>query len=271
MSGSTNTIETPARRLSGRRKLAVLTAAAVAALGLSGLGTTAAVADSAAVTNINGDYTVPQGGQWTFEATDFDPYGTLDVYLDSTSGTSLRTYDLDGSGDAGTTPPDYTRVPIASGVSTGSHTLYFVDDLLTTVPVSITVTTPAAVSVSSSSSGTVGGNITVSGSGWITTNPSGSAIVALKIEDATNTAITYNHISGYATPGTSNLTVWLIVNADSSGNFSATVHLPDGGSTGTYGSSPTFGSGAYKIQALAGSLQTGDRSGSTLSNTLTIP
>ncbi len=267
------TTEAPARRR-WQRRLAALAIATVATAGFA-VSADAALADSAAITNANGDYSAPQGGQWTFEATDFAAGGTLDVYLDSASGPLLRSYDLDANGDAGTVPPDYTRVPLSSKttdagyVSVGTHTLYFVDSDLTTVTRAISVTTPDTVSVTSATTATVGGTLSVSGSGWITTDASGSALVALKIIDSTNTATSINHLSGYPASGTTNLTIWVLVHPDSSGNFTATIQLPSG-TSGANGSSPAFTSGTYYIQALAGSLQTGDKAGSAQGPVFTV-
>ncbi|MDR1443135.1 MAG: hypothetical protein LBJ02_12305 [Bifidobacteriaceae bacterium] len=259
-------------RHSWRRGAASLGIAAVAVLSLGTAPAVGTVTDDPSVTNINNDYTVPQGGQWTFQATGFASDGTLSVYLDNPDGTLLRTYALDAEGDAGTVPPDYTRVPIASTVAAGDYTLVFEDNEFNEVQVPITVTVPAAVTVSSGATATVGGDLTVTGSGWLTTDPDKGAQVALKIESATDSAVTYNHLTGEAVPGSNdNLTIWVIVEADENGDFSVDVDLPDGTNAGEYGSNPVFGSGDYKIRALAGSLNPPfDRAGVALGNVFTV-
>jgi hypothetical protein len=243
-------------------------------LGFVGLGSQVAQADdSPSVTNVNLDYTAPQGGQWTFQATGFAEGGTLDVFLDSEDGELLRSYQLDGNGDAGITPPDYTRVPLpAALVDVDDHVLYFVDNDFNVVEVPIEVTAPAAVTVTTASSGIIGGSLTVSGAGWVTTSPlTDSAIVALKIEQASDSSVTYNHISGYPADGdiSLNLTIWAYARPDANGDFSVTITLPSG-TTGADGSNPEFEEGSYRVRALAGSLQTGDRAGVALSAVFTV-
>ncbi|MDR1213456.1 MAG: hypothetical protein LBK54_05130 [Propionibacteriaceae bacterium] len=269
----------PSQRSWWRQAVAIL-AAGLMGLGFIGLGSPAAQADDPTclpdepcVTNVNDDYTAPQGGQWTFEATGFDPEGTLYVYLGDDTGPLLRSYPLDENGDTGTVAPDYTRVPIAVSnfPTTGEYELYFIDSAFTELYVPITVTTPASVTVTTASSGVTGGSLTVTGSGWTTTNVSASAIVALKIEQASDSSVTYNHLPGYpADPDISaNLTIWAYARPDANGDFSITITLPSG-TTGANGSNPEFGTGSYRVRALAGSLQTGDRAGVALSAVFTV-
>lgn len=91
----------------------------------------------------------------------------------------------------------------------------------------------------------VGGQITVKGTGW--THPDGTgSVVAIKLDDGRI----------QRADGTGD--VWQTIEADELGNFTATVTLPNGGTTGAGGSKPAYEPGEHSLRFLTGSLKPGD-------------
>jgi hypothetical protein len=140
--------------------------------------------------------------------------------------------------------------------------------------VGIEVVAAAPVSVSAPATGAVEGTLVVSGSGWITTDVSESAVVALKIELAADSSVTINHVTGKPAviSFSGNLSRWAYARANLDGDVSVEILLPDGTSTpdAELSSNPAFTAGEYKIRALAGSIQGTDRAGVALSQSVTI-
>lgn len=221
MSDNTNTIEAPARRTSGRRKLAVILATALAVFGLSSVGATAAFA-TGAVVNPMGNYSVPSGGLFTFSGTGFSADDDVTVKLHS-SGTVLGTFVVGDSSTSGSnaapyydgrvitdwsTPDARTGVVIPQGTSATSNQLDFYTTTGGTVTpeatVAITVTAnPYTVSVTNTSSG---GTKSVQVTNTNTWAP--GVLVTVKLDFET----------GYQKQ----------FNADGSGNFNESVTLPSG-------------------------------------------
>ncbi|MEJ4098474.1 hypothetical protein [Corynebacterium bovis] len=95
------------------------------------------------------------------------------------------------------------------------------------------------------------GRLRVSGTGWC--NPThGGATIALKIDDGAFSRLPETKVHD-------NLTVWQIVKADLSGNWSVDIDLPDGTTAGPRGSNPALPPpGEHWIRILSGSLQQDD-------------
>ncbi|MCX7543697.1 hypothetical protein OS128_12355 [Corynebacterium sp. P5848] len=97
-----------------------------------------------------------------------------------------------------------------------------------------------------------GGTLKISGTGFCHPTDGGSKI-AIKIDDGL-----YKHVSGHKVHD--NDTIWAIVQADDhTGDFTIDLTLPDGTTSGPYGSDPAFTTGAHTIRILTGTLKEGDK------------
>ncbi len=108
-----------------------------------------------------------------------------------------------------------------------------------------TPTIPGGASVSVKGDPTVGGKITLVGKGWTTADGKSGSIIGIKLDDG-------------ATTKTDGTDVWQVIEAKADGTFSATVVLPNGSTTGSYGSKPAYQPGAHSLRLLTGVLKTGD-------------
>ena len=259
---STATAEPRAHR-SFRARATALIVATIAAAGITLGGAVPAFA-AADVTNPTSDYTVQKGGLWTFVATGFNANKTVTIKLDGTTplteGIGTRT--TDGSGNLTGT----TRVKIPAGTSTGAHTLVFTDNgsPVASKTVNISVQAAPAATVTVAATGTRGNSFSISGSGWSHPTLASGSRIAIKIDEGA-----YSRVSGILN---GNATIWAIVDADVDGNFSTTITLPSGGTSGTHGSSPAFPTGDHTLRFLSGSLHPGggDQPRTVLSSTFNV-
>lgn len=92
---------------------------------------------------------------------------------------------------------------------------------------------------------TIGGTITLRGTGWKTEDGKSGSKIAIKLDDG-------------AISKTDGNDVWQIVDANADGTLSAKVTLPNGTTTGAGGSNPAYTVGAHSLRLLTGSLKSGD-------------
>jgi hypothetical protein len=122
---------------------------------------------------------------------------------------------------------------------------------------SATCTGTVAVSLPTSSA-SLGGTITVEGSGWC--HPAGGgSVIGLKIDAG---AISHLDTSVHA-----NKTIWAIVDAEADGTFSAQIQLPDGTAAT---SAPALDTGQHTFTLLSGSLKSGDAARSLQTQPFTV-
>ena len=121
----------------------------------------------------------------------------------------------------------------------------------------------ATASVEVAASVRLGGKLRVTGAGFGHPTDGGSR-VAIKIDEGA-----YARVSGILN---GNATIWAIVDADVDGNFSTTITLPSGATSGTHGSSPAFPTGSHSLRFLSGSLHPGggDQPRTVLSSTFNV-
>ena len=112
----------------------------------------------------------------------------------------------------------------------------------TTSPTS-SPTTPGQATATVEGTPTIGGTITLKGTGWKHPDGTGSKI-AVKLDDG-----------NIRTPAGAD--VWQTIDANNDGTFTAQIKLPNG-TTGAGGSNPAYTTGAHVIRLLTGSLKPGD-------------
>lgn len=93
---------------------------------------------------------------------------------------------------------------------------------------------------------TMGGKVTISGTGWTTQDGSSGSIIAVKIDDGA-----YNRLPGDTVD--TKPSVWAIIKAGDNGSFSTTITLPTAAN-----SAPAFAPGTHWLRFLTGSLKSGD-------------
>lgn len=112
-----------------------------------------------------------------------------------------------------------------------------------TITPTATPTTPAATATVEGTP-TLGGTITLRGTGWKTQDGTSGSRIAVKLDDG-------------QIRKTDGVDVWQVIDVADDGTFSAQITLPNG-TTGAGGSDPAYTTGAHWLRLLTGSLKTGD-------------
>lgn len=175
------------------------------------------------------------------EAGDFDI--VIDLPEGLLAGQELTVRFQSGLFAAGDTQRTLTTAPLVVGG------VPFAGGEEETLPTCVPSSPEPVVIVAESAS--IGGTLSVSGTGWCHPGEAGGGSrIAIKIDEGQ-----YKHLTGDVH---SNLTIWAIVDADhETGDWTTELQLPDGtGST----SVPAFVEGSHTLRLLTGSLKDGDAS-----------
>ncbi len=115
----------------------------------------------------------------------------------------------------------------------------------TLTPTPTPTPTPDGATVQVKGKATVGGKITLVGKGWKTEDGKSGSKIAVKLDDG-------------AIKKTDGSDVWQVIDAKADGTFAATLILPNGKTTGSYGSTPAYKAGKHSLRLLTGALRSGD-------------
>ena len=163
------------------------------------------------------------------------------------SGDARRSVKIDITVTKAPTPtptPTPTRTPTPTPTATPTSTPTVTPTATPTVTPTPTPT-PGSAKVAVKGKPTVGGKITLVGRGWQTEDGKRGSIIAIKLDDG----------KVVKTDGSD---VWQIIKAKANGAFSATLVLPNGKTSGKYGSKPAYKPGKHSLRLLTGALQSGD-------------
>ncbi|MFS3129262.1 hypothetical protein ACLM5J_12750 [Nocardioides sp. Bht2] len=188
---------------------------------------------------------------------DFDAYGQLGADPDEEIAEATRgRIEVGADGSFSDEPLVIPRYQSDGKVTeAGTHRVHVLDnDPVTTQFTLFQTTASYAASADVSAATAPGGTVTVSGTGWLDRSSTASSQVGVVLERADQVTIDAAQRLPAFQPHP-NAKIWALVPAaafTAPGEFSSVITLPDGTTTGSTGSTVTFGGHDYRIRLWSG-------------------